>query len=447
MGWFESTARSEAQIEAEIRDELEFHLEQRTRELVEQGMGADEARAEAERRFGSVERVRQSCRRVQLGERIMLQRIQFVLNLVLIVAVGVLGWRYWQSNASVQDQLHKLSQLLEPRAALLAASAGPQPPHSPRPALERFKALKDPAAAAAWAEQMLAWESDAGPGAMNQGWHSVESPQVRIALLAPFVTRGGHGRAIEILHLAATDRDAEVREQAFRFLKSYAFQDFSGKPLSIYHEWHDEIGQKPLGDALTESAKRYAERLRAASGAPLVRELVLIESIDLEPAQVRGRDVLHDILWSGGEENLYNRAYRWIESDNTEIQFAGLRFVAHFPQLAEAISSSVLNVVLAWPWKSPALVVVACRALAACPQLPMETNSEVSLHLLRFCVENDTPEVRQAVGSGILERLWRLPSGSERGAAQWIAWWKENRAQFSDPKLLESEDARWLDAR
>ena len=96
MGWFEWAERSEAQVEAEIADEIEFHLEQRTRALVEAGMGTEEARAEAERRFGSLERVRKDCRWVQLGERIMLQRIQVGLNVVLLAAVAALGLSYWK---------------------------------------------------------------------------------------------------------------------------------------------------------------------------------------------------------------------------------------------------------------------------------------------------------------------------------------------------------------
>lgn len=39
-------------VSDEVRDELEFHLEMRTRELVAAGMSPAEARAEAHRRLG-----------------------------------------------------------------------------------------------------------------------------------------------------------------------------------------------------------------------------------------------------------------------------------------------------------------------------------------------------------------------------------------------------------
>src|SRR5689334_18759631 len=184
MGWFTRAERSEAQIEAEIADELEFHLEQRTRALVEQGLTEADARAEAERRFGSVERVRQTCRWVQLGERIMLQRIQVGLNVVLVVAVGALGWGFWQSNAHTQDQLYRLSSLLQVRAAALAPQ---QVPAAPDPMLERFQTLKDVPAASAFASELAGREPGDGYYWMNEGWSLVSDPKLRSAMLAAFV--------------------------------------------------------------------------------------------------------------------------------------------------------------------------------------------------------------------------------------------------------------------
>jgi hypothetical protein len=216
MGWFAWAERSQAEIEAEISDELEFHLEQRTRELVEAGMGTEEARAEAERRFGSLERVRKDCRWVQLGERIMLQRIQVGLNFVLVGAVVGLGWSLWSSNRSMREQMYRLTALLEPRAAELAPRATP----APNPILERFQALKDAPAATALANELMAYSPEGALEALRDGWQSVRDPQLRIALLDPFTTGGGNASAIEILDLGATDSDAAVREAAFRSTRS-----------------------------------------------------------------------------------------------------------------------------------------------------------------------------------------------------------------------------------
>lgn len=49
----------------DVKDELEFHVEQRARVLIEQGMGADDARREAERRFGDRRRVAHELERIE----------------------------------------------------------------------------------------------------------------------------------------------------------------------------------------------------------------------------------------------------------------------------------------------------------------------------------------------------------------------------------------------
>lgn len=51
-------------VEIEVSDELGFHLEMRTRELIAKGMHPDRARAEALRRFGDMGRVNRQCRKI-----------------------------------------------------------------------------------------------------------------------------------------------------------------------------------------------------------------------------------------------------------------------------------------------------------------------------------------------------------------------------------------------
>jgi len=50
-------------VAAEVDDELAFHLEMTTRELIQQGLTPQQARAEAERRFGDMKTVNDDCRR------------------------------------------------------------------------------------------------------------------------------------------------------------------------------------------------------------------------------------------------------------------------------------------------------------------------------------------------------------------------------------------------
>ncbi len=84
-------ARSVDDVDGEIREELELHLALRTEANIAAGMDPDAARRDAEARFGDVEKIRRSCRRVQLGERIMLQRAKTALLGVLVIAVGFLA--------------------------------------------------------------------------------------------------------------------------------------------------------------------------------------------------------------------------------------------------------------------------------------------------------------------------------------------------------------------
>ena len=59
-------------VRADADEELRFHIESRIQEYVASGMTPDDARAETLRRFGDIERVRQSCETIdQLyeGER------------------------------------------------------------------------------------------------------------------------------------------------------------------------------------------------------------------------------------------------------------------------------------------------------------------------------------------------------------------------------------------
>ena len=62
--------RSAARIRADLDDELRFHLDMRTAELIAAGATETEARREAEREFGDVEFTRRYCRRLdESGER------------------------------------------------------------------------------------------------------------------------------------------------------------------------------------------------------------------------------------------------------------------------------------------------------------------------------------------------------------------------------------------
>jgi predicted permease len=63
------------QIDAEIDEELDVHLEMRVQELKGQGMPPDAARREALRQFGDLDYTRQYCRHQDLGKETRMQRM------------------------------------------------------------------------------------------------------------------------------------------------------------------------------------------------------------------------------------------------------------------------------------------------------------------------------------------------------------------------------------
>ncbi len=105
------------QIDEEIRDELEFHIHMRTLDGVRAGLAPDEARQEAMSRFGDLARIERDCRRILAGDRIMLQRFQAVLTLLLVAAVAFLAVRFYQYQRASEVALAKMNETLERMAA------------------------------------------------------------------------------------------------------------------------------------------------------------------------------------------------------------------------------------------------------------------------------------------------------------------------------------------
>lgn len=83
--------RTESQIDADLDEEFAFHLEMRSRENIETGCDPDLARSRAMTSFGSIESIKRQCRRIALEERLMLQRINLVVMLMVLVVVMLVG--------------------------------------------------------------------------------------------------------------------------------------------------------------------------------------------------------------------------------------------------------------------------------------------------------------------------------------------------------------------
>ncbi len=101
------------EIDLEIREELEFHLEMRMRDNLRAGMSADEACRDAQQRFGDFEASRHACRQITLGPKLLLQRIQTVILALLLCAVTYLGARLVELQSANRDQLELLSATIQ----------------------------------------------------------------------------------------------------------------------------------------------------------------------------------------------------------------------------------------------------------------------------------------------------------------------------------------------
>ncbi|MEM8680981.1 MAG: permease prefix domain 1-containing protein [Planctomycetota bacterium] len=109
--------------EAEIREELEFHLQMRTADNEACGMDADTARRDAELRFGDLERSFRACRRESLGIRLWWQRLQLLLIIGLGITVIALGLSLGRLQAEYESRIATLRRSVQAAEAAALAPA------------------------------------------------------------------------------------------------------------------------------------------------------------------------------------------------------------------------------------------------------------------------------------------------------------------------------------
>ena len=116
-------------LDQQIKEELEFHLAERTREGTEQGLTESEARRAAEERFGDVPRISRECRGTAHSDLYLCHNLHLLTTAGLAAALLIMVW----FEIREPDAAVTIDQSVVPRlkAALSEREQTPDPaPHS-----------------------------------------------------------------------------------------------------------------------------------------------------------------------------------------------------------------------------------------------------------------------------------------------------------------------------
>lgn len=392
--WRAPDPRPKREIDGDIEEELAFHLAERERGNRAAGMSAAEARADAERRFGDFERIRGECRRVQMGERIVLQRLNFVLLLVLAGGVVFFAWQSYAAQRDSRDLIEsmrvefaQLNAALAERSAVgdgaASAGAGSQDESTGpgRPSLatdasglsgsdallvqklgqvgsgarsappeeetademwsHRFNEHRDDWRHGLAVAQRLADECscERAVEVLDALYGTLSVPH-REQLFKPFVFHGGKPCALRVLHLGATDPEPSVRARAYSYLRDYAFRDF-GEDYEGYLAWYREWSARGLQEVFYGNAMQFLDRVRAASGAELEQYVRQWRALDFRAAEAAGADLVQTFRLGGA----LDLAAGWMRSTDAETRLTGLEWLARLDPTEAELREHVLPIV------------------------------------------------------------------------------------------------------
>jgi hypothetical protein len=229
----------------------------------------------------------------------MVQRLHFVLTGLLIAVVGFLWLGTRRAQAEIEasrsmnaELMHRLAAEAEKLSAVPAAiptgsDAAAAPAGDYR--VPDGRAMDLDSAADLWrdkfqendawrhglriAEQLAALPDTQGPEILARIWHRLPMAH-REQVMKPFVFHGGHPFALEVLDLGLNDPDPSVRERAFRYATTYAWQDISRDESGVV-SWMSRWRDRPASEVVAENARRWARELGD-----------LVASYDMIPAEL-----------------------------------------------------------------------------------------------------------------------------------------------------------------
>ena len=100
-----STSPPATDVGADIRDELEFHLAERTDELIAAGQSENDARQAALARFGNPEQIAVECYAAGQAGGAIWHRLHLGLTAALVATVAVLFWQLFNSQTATATAL------------------------------------------------------------------------------------------------------------------------------------------------------------------------------------------------------------------------------------------------------------------------------------------------------------------------------------------------------
>lgn len=116
----------------------------------------------------------------------------------------------------------------------------------------------------AFGNKLAALPSPLGYEILRDHWTSGASAEARKQMFKGFVFNA-HPDTVRVLHLGATDKEMEVQNWAFTYLKDIAFIDFKVN-YGAYKPWYEKYGSLPLKQVVQENAVRLVQDARKASG-------------------------------------------------------------------------------------------------------------------------------------------------------------------------------------
>jgi hypothetical protein len=457
LEWLGFWRRSAGEIELDIRDELDFHMEECCAELVGEGLSEREAKSEAERRFGNVEAVRKACRKVQLGGRIMQQRITSVLVVVLLLALVLMGLfsmaLHRQSRARLEmarAQASALNARMASLGALWGDAAEQSDPLTAAEVMEwRARYLEAPNDAAhglALAEEIADLSAERAVELLNALWPSLPAAH-RQQAFKPFVFRGLGETTAHLARLAIEDPDPVVRGRGLLYLK-YPLHVTSD--LELVRRWFE---QAPTRIGIVDDFRARLSAVEDAEGAAVDLDSILADEgmIELMRSCLASTDPFHQ----------RELAQAWIrelgpdEATERAIVLPLLENLELAPEVHAAACKTLgrpgndwavqplldaLLAALERPAQSRARQLVRPAAWA----LAEIGNPRAIPPLIGILAADETGETTRPIGLQALPELTGAGRDGSGGADEWRLWWREHRDELpADVRALAIPDYRF----